>query len=221
MTGDHLPRSKPRWQRRKEARPEEIVVAALETFSEQGYAAARLDEVARRAGVTKGTIYLYFKSKEDLFQAVVRQTVVTKLAKAEQEVREYRGSTPDLLRMLILGWWEAVGNTPLAGVAKLIVAEATNFPEVTRFYHREVIRRGQTLFAQVLQRGVDSGEFRPVDIPLTVRLIIAPMLMAVVHSQSLYRCIREPFDGERYVEAHLDMLLRGLAPAPIGELNHV
>ena len=220
MTGAKLTRPKPRWQRRKEARPEEIVVAALETFAEHGYAAARLDDVARRAGVTKGTIYLYFKNKEDLFQAVVRQTVVTKLARAEEEVREYRGSASDLLRNMLVGWWEAVGNSPLAGVVKLIVAEATNFPEVTRFYHREVIRRGHQLFAQILQRGVDSGEFRPVDVALTVRLVIAPMLMAVIHSQSLYRCIREPFDGERYVQAHLDMLLRGLAPAPIGELNH-
>src|SRR5690242_8186412 len=152
MVPDRKSPMKPRWQRRKEARPEEIVVAALETFAEHGYAAARLDDVARRAGVTKGTIYLYFKNKEDLFQAVVRQTVVTKLARAEEEVREYRGSASDLLRNMLVGWWEAVGNSPLAGVVKLIVAEATNFPEVTRFYHREVIRRGHQLFAQILQR---------------------------------------------------------------------
>lgn len=211
---------KPRWQRRKQARPEEIVNAALATFSECGFAATRLDDVAARAGVTKGTIYLYFKNKEDLFQAVVRQTVIPKLDRAEQEVREWPGSTAELLRHMVRGWWTSVGKTPLAGVVKLIVAEATNFPDVTRFYHKEVIRRGHKLFAQVLQRGVDSGEFRPVDVPLTVRLVTAPMLMAVVHSQSLYRCVREPIDWDRYVETHLEMLLRGLTPAPIGELNH-
>lgn len=211
---------KPRWQRRKEARPEEIVNAALATFAEYGFAAARLDDVAARAGVTKGTIYLYFKNKEDLFQAVVRQTVIPKLDRAEQEVREWPGTSADLLRQMVRNWWTSVGKTPLAGVVKLIVAEATNFPDVTRFYHREVIRRGHNLFAQVLQRGVDSGEFRAIDVPLTVRLVTAPMLMAVVHSQSLYRCVREPIDWDRYVETHLEMLLRGLSPAPIGELNH-
>ena len=211
---------KPRWQRRKEARPEEIVNAALATFAEFGFAATRLDDVAARAGVTKGTIYLYFKNKEDLFQAVVRQTVIPKLDRAEQEVREWPGTTAELLRHMVRGWWTSVGKTPLAGVVKLIVAEATNFPDVTRFYHKEVIRRGHSLFAQVLQRGVDSGEFRPVDVPLTVRLVTAPMLMAVVHSQSLYRCVRETIDWDRYVETHLEMLLRGLSPASIGELNH-
>ena len=211
---------KPRWHRRKEARPEEIVAAALEAFAEHGYAAARLDDVARRAGVTKGTIYLYFKNKEDLFQAVIRETVVPILARAEEEVAVYQGTSADLLRTMLVGWWEAVSQGPLSGVVKLIVAEATNFPEVTRFYYKEVIRRGQHLFAQILQRGVDSGEFRPVDVMLTVRLVTAPLLLAVVHTQSLYRCVREPFDGDRYLAAHLDMLLRGLAPAPIGELNH-
>jgi len=211
---------KPRWHRRKEARPEEIVAAALEAFAEHGYAAARLDDVARRAGVTKGTIYLYFKNKEDLFQAVIRETVVPILARAEEEVAAYQGTSADLLRTMLVGWWEAVSQGPLSGVVKLIVAEATNFPEVTRFYYKEVIRRGQHLFAQILQRGVDSGEFRPVDVMLTVRLVTAPLLLAVVHTQSLYRCVREPFDGDRYLAAHLDMLLRGLAPAPIGELNH-
>lgn len=212
---------KPRWQRRKDARPEEIVIAALAAFAEHGYAAARLDDVARRAGVTKGTIYLYFQNKEHLFQAVVRQTVVPILARAEQEVRDWQGNTPSLLRHMVLGWWEAVGKTRLAGVVKLVVSEATNFPDLTRFYYKEVVRRGQHLFAQVLQRGIDSGEFRPVDIVSTVRLVVAPLMLAVVHSQSLYRCVKEPFDVERYLEAHLDILLRGLAPAPIGESQHV
>lgn len=212
---------KPRWHRRKEARPEEIVAAALEAFAEHGYEGTRLDDVARRAGVTKGTIYLYFKSKEDLFQAVVRQTVVPVLARSEEEVANYQGSSADLLRTMVRGWWDVVSNTPLSGVVKLIVAEATNFPEVTRFYYKEVIRRGQQLFAQVLQRGVDSGEFRPVDVMLTVRLVTAPLLLTVLHTHSLYRCVREPFDIDRYIDTHLDMLLRGLAPAPIGELNHV
>jgi AcrR family transcriptional regulator len=213
-------KSKPRWHRRKEARPEEIVAAALQAFAEHGYEATRLDDVARRAGVTKGTIYLYFKNKEDLFQAMVRQTVVPVLARAEEEVAGFQGSSAELLRMMVRNWWNAVNGTPLSGVVKLIVAEATNFPEVTRFYYKEVIRRGQQLFAQILQRGVDSGEFRPVEVPLTVRLVTAPLLLTVLHTQSLYRCVREPFDIDRYIDTHLDMLLRGLAPAPIGELNH-
>src|SRR6187549_559455 len=129
----------PRWQRRKEARPAEIVAAALDVFVERGFAATKLEEVARRAGVTKGTVYLYFESKEALFKAVVRETIVPIFARGEQMVAEHQGSSADLLTQLMRKWWERIGETSLSGIPKLMMAEAGNFPALARFYYDEVI----------------------------------------------------------------------------------
>src|SRR5882672_2570528 len=109
---------KPRWKRRKDARPGEIVAAALEVFVERGFAATKLADVARRAGVTKGTVYLYFESKEALFKAVVRETIVPIFARGEQLVAEYRGSAANLFGELVRKWWELIGETSLSGIPK-------------------------------------------------------------------------------------------------------
>ena len=205
---------RPRWRRRKAARPEELVVAALEVFVERGYAAARLEDVARRAGVTKGTIYLYFENKEALFKAMVRQTIVPTIARAEQEVAAHRGSAAALVRQLVLGWWDVIGKPPLSGLPKLMMAEAATFPELARFYHDEVISRGQRLLRGVLERGIQSAEFRRVDVQPAVRLALAPVLHAAnwQHSFALCRC--GAFDIPRYLNQHLDIFLRGIAGAP-------
>src|SRR5256886_10371482 len=128
----------PRWQRRKAARPAEIVTAALEVFVERGFAAARLEEVARRAGVTKGTLYLYFKSKEALFKAVVRETIVPVIAQGEALAQSFTGSARDLVEQLVRSYWTLVGETRLAGIPKLMMAEAATFPVLTKFYYDEV-----------------------------------------------------------------------------------
>ncbi|MBV6539814.1 TetR/AcrR family transcriptional regulator, partial [Ursidibacter maritimus] len=127
-------KNKPRWTRRKDARPQELLAAALVLFVERGYAATRLDDVATRAGVSKGTLYLYFASKEDLFRAVVRENLVPVLDEAEQAIDSYTGHSASLLREFILGWWQRIGDTPLSGLTKLMVAESGNFPEVAKFY---------------------------------------------------------------------------------------
>src|SRR5437899_10440928 len=127
---------KPRWQRRKEDRPAEIVTAALAEFVERGFAATRLEAVARRAGVTKGTLYLYFDSKEDLFKAVVRETIVPVIAQGEALAQAHTGSARDLFEKLVRDYWRLVGETRLAGIPKLMIAEAANFPQLTRFYYQ-------------------------------------------------------------------------------------
>src|SRR5207237_5701427 len=120
----------PRWQRRKEARPAEIVAAALEVFVERGFAAARLADVARRAGVTKGTVYLYFDSKEALFKAVVRETIVPVIAQGEALAQAFTGSARELVERLVREYWRLVGETAVAGIPKLMMAEAATFPEL-------------------------------------------------------------------------------------------
>ena len=132
----------PRWARRKDARASELTAAALDLFVERGYAATRLDDVAARAGVSKGTVYLYFDNKAELFKAVVREGIVPLIADAEAALSHYQGPSGDLLRGLILGWWQSVGQSKLLGIPKLVISEAGNFPEIAKFYADEVISRG-------------------------------------------------------------------------------
>ena len=153
-------RNEPRWTRRKEARPEEITAAALELFVERGFAATRLEDVAARAGVSKGTVYLYFANKEDLFKAVVREGLVSPIAEMKDFAAQYPGSSFALLRMLILGWWEKVGATGMSGIPKLLLGESGNFPELVRFYLAEVVEPGHEVMMAIVKRGIARGEFR-------------------------------------------------------------
>jgi AcrR family transcriptional regulator len=208
------PRHEPRWKRRKESRPGEILVAALEQFVEHGYAATRLDDVARRAGVTKGTMYLYFPSKEDLFKAVVRESVVPAIEQGERETAQFEGPSADLVRLLVEGWCASFRATRAGGLVKLMMAEALNFPELTRFFHDEIVLRRHALFARAIQRGMDSGEFRPMDVRAAVRLAIAPLLMSAIWTHSFTACGVGDFDPETVRELHLDIFLRGIAAHP-------
>jgi len=204
----------PRWQRRKDARPSEILAAALETFVEHGYAATRLEEVARRAGVTKGTLYIYFESKEALFKEVVRANVVPMLTTAEQLAADRSASPEALLHQLVTAWWCAMGPSGLGGLPKLVMSEAANFPELAQFWYGEVVQRGRRVFAQVIERGVEAGAFRPVDVDLAVRLILAPVLMASIWKHSFHACERESFAVEPFLGTSVDIFLRGITVPP-------
>jgi AcrR family transcriptional regulator len=199
-------------RRRKDARPSELTAAALDLFVEKGFAATRLEDVAARAGVSKGTLYLYFNSKEALFKAVVEEGIVPVLAAAEQRLAEHDGSSIELLRHLLFGWWEQIGATKVAGVTKLIVSESHNFPEIAQYYHDNVILRGRALLRVALQRGIACGEFRPLDVETAIDVIIAPLLMLVIWRFSLCICGQKN-DPEIYLKTHFDLLVRGLRPA--------
>ena len=201
-------------ERRKEARPGELLAAALELFVEKGYAATRSEEVARRAGVSKGTLFLYFSSKEELFKAVVRENLSGRFTEWNAEFDAYTGSTADMLRYAMRMWWERVGATPASGITKLMMSEASNFPELATFYQQEVIEPGRALIRRILQRGVDRGEFRPVDMELAIYLVLAPMifLMSWKHSFGACACQAEPLDPQRYLDLQVDTLLHGLCP---------
>ena len=196
--------------RRKEARPGEILIAALTLFAERGFAATRLEDVARRAGISKGTIYLYFPTKEDLFRAVVRQDVLPNLAAMEAKVAAHQGPVATLLRELATTMLERL-NGELAAIPKLVLTEAGNFPALAQFYAEEVAARGMRLIGSVLARGVADGEFRPLDVPATVPLVIAPILLAMLWRTSVGRHTALLVDPAELLAAHLDVLLRGLA----------
>ena len=203
--------AKPRWHRRKEARPGEIVAAALELFVERGFAATKLADVARKAGVTKGTVYLYFESKEALFKAVVRETIVPVIAQGEALARSFTGSARELVERLVREYWRLVGETALAGIPKLMMAEAATFPELTRFYYEEVVTRGHRLMASVIERGIKNGEFRPVNVMVAAKLAMSPLMHAVVARLAFASCMPEGFNVRAYLDTHIDLYLHGIA----------
>ncbi|MFC0349261.1 TetR/AcrR family transcriptional regulator [Undibacterium danionis] len=201
---------KPRWERRKDARPQELLDAALDHFVARGFAATRLDDVAKSAGVSKGTLYLYFCSKEELFKAVVRESIVPLLGEAEVAIEQFTGTSEDLFRNLMRIWWGNMGASKLSGLPKLMMAEAGNFPELARFYQEEVVDRGENLVITVLKRGIARGEVRSLDLEIAARMIIAPMIMMMMWKHSSGVCKIEEAKLPAYLEYYIDMALRSI-----------
>lgn len=208
--------NKPRWERRKDARPHELLAAALDLFVERGFASTRLEDVAKRAGVSKGTLYLYFENKEELFKAVVRNSIVPVIGEAELSLAEFEGHSADLLRNLIHSWWQRIGATKASGIVKLVMAEAGNFPELAQFYQEEVVARGTSLFRGMLERAIARGEFRQVDVDQMTQVLVAPMLMLITWKHSVGPCPRTDLDPLAFLDTFLDMALHGLLPAERG-----
>ncbi len=202
--------SPPARKRRKEARPSELTTAALSLFVEKGFAATRLEDVALSAGVSKGTLYLYFDSKEALFKAVIQEGIVPVVAENEAIAAQHSGSSFDLLEKLLGNWWSKIGQTRLAGIPKLMVAESRNFPDVALFYYENVIKRGRALVGAALERGMASGEFRRMDVETTIDVIIAPILMLLIWRFSMACCQNSEGDSGLYLQIHMDLLRQGL-----------
>jgi AcrR family transcriptional regulator len=202
-------------KRRKEARPGELLDAALDLFVEKGYAATRVEEVAARAGVSKGTLFLYFPSKDELFKAVVRENISGRLAEWNDEFETFEGSSSEMLGYCMTVWWDRVGATKASGITKLMMSEAQNFPELAAFYQHEVIRPGHALIQRILQRGMDSGEFRPMDLTYAVYAVIAPMTFLILakHSDGLCTCHGEPLEPRQFIAAQLATVLHGMQAA--------
>lgn len=198
-----------RWRRRKEERPAEILAAALKTFSIKGFTATKLDEVAKQAGVSKGTVYLYFESKEALFKDVVREFVLPHLVKAEEQAEHYTGSIKELMYALVEQWRLNVLETELSGIPKIMISEAANFPELASFYLENVIQRTRRLVANLISLGIKRGEFRQCDSEYAARAFLSPMVFAAIWEHSLAP-FDERYDINEYLNTHLDIFLRGI-----------
>jgi AcrR family transcriptional regulator len=205
----------PRWERRKQARPGELLDAALELFVERGFAATRLDSVASRAGVSKGTLYLYYASKDELFKAVVRQNIVPLIEAFRRDIAHSQASSAELLHDFFREWWTRFGATRLAGICKLVVSEAGNFPEIARFFEQEVVLPNALLLRSIVERGIERGEFRRVDLDAAVQLWISPLVMRTIWERSIRSCGGPAFDVpiERYLDLHLQSVLAVLVPS--------
>jgi AcrR family transcriptional regulator len=200
-----------RWRRRKDARPAEILDAALAVFAEKGYAATRMDDIAQRAGVTKGTIYLYFESKDAVFRSLVQESIGATIEGVTAAAARFEGSAADLLRMVLRGIGAFVRTDDRVVLPKVMIAEAGNFPALAEFYRREVIDRGLGLLTSVIARGTARGEFRAVDPEHAAKLCVAPLLVAIFWRTTFGKFDAVPYDLDGLIETHIDVLLRGLA----------
>ena len=173
-----MPRAKsatPKWRRCPEDRPEQIIKAALAVFGECGLANARLQDIAERAGVSKGTIYLYFPNKEELFREMIRQTAVAAIERAEQA--DVQGTPTNQLLAFMRGYWAFVRSPVFLTIYRLVLGELHQFPDLAKFYAHEVVARGQKLLAGIIRRGIDAGEFREIDPMVAARMVVALTVM--------------------------------------------
>lgn len=205
----------PRWRRLPEERPQQIIDAALAVFGERGLSCARLEDIAKRAGLSKGTIYLYFPNKEELFREVVRQTIVAQIERAEGKVATMpKHSATETLAQFVRGYWIFLRSPNFAALFRLVHAELGNFPDLAQFYAREVVERTLRLITGILEWGMDTGEFRRME-PVVAARMLGPLL--VMHSiwcnhRDLFGSIANRTD-EQVLEELLAFYLQALRPA--------
>jgi AcrR family transcriptional regulator len=196
-------------RRRKAERPQEILEAAFVEFSRNGYATTTLDQIAERAGVTKGTIYVYFDNKEHLFISMVREITKATLDTVQGMFESHEGSTADLLRtQFSFIYQHIVEDRRRREVVRMLIAEAPRFPELADRYHQEILRPCLDMLRQAIQRGMDRGEFRQSSIVDSPQVVIAPI--ALVDLWMMMFDDRQPLDLKAYFNAHLDLVLNGL-----------
>ena len=204
----------PKWQRRAEDRPREICGAALEVFAEKGFAAAKLDEIAKRAGVSKGTLYLYFKDKEDLFRAVVRDTVAPNIEAVQQAVLAANLPFSEVAHMFLGRFAEVATRVPVGAVAKMVIGESRNFPELAKVWHDQVASRALAMLATLIARAQERGEVREGDPRLHAFTLVGPMLMGVLWRETLQPAGGAPLDLDKLATQHAETVLAGLLTEP-------
>lgn len=208
----------PKFRRRAEARPDEVLDAALALFVEKGFAATRVEDIAKRAGLSKGAIYLYFPSKEALLEGLVRRALVPIVELAGQMMTSMQGDPPALLKMVAKLIAANLADPDTVSVPKIIMREIGAFPELAQMYKREVIDRVLPLLVGLIRRGVETGEFRPVDPEFAIRSVVGPLVMHFLMSDLFGISSRNGLDLDRFLDHHLDLLFNGLL-APEGESN--
>ena len=194
----------PRFQRRKEDRPQEITEAAFEVFAERGYSGARVEEVAKRAGVSKGLLYLYFRTKEELFKAVVKSVVVRRVDALLEAVATTELSSEAFIRGPLLEFMKQVPGSPIAIVIKLLIAEGHRHPDLVDYYWDNVVAKGLTAISGFIKRGVERGEFRETAVTEMPEVVLAPMMLSMI-----WRIVfaKRELDTDKLMETQIDMIL--------------
>jgi len=200
----------PKWRRRKQARPGDIIAAALEVFAEKGFAGARMDEIARRAGISKGTLYLYFETMEAMFRAVVREVVVPNVEAVRNAFVAADLPFDATVRAFLPRFVEVVTNLPIGAVAKMVIGESRNFPELAKVWHDDVILKAIGLVAGMVERAQARGEIRPGDPRTHAFSIMGPMLMGVLWRETFTPVGGAVLDLPAIARQHAETVLDGL-----------
>jgi AcrR family transcriptional regulator len=214
MTQERPNGAPPKWRRRKSARPGEIISAALEIFADHGFAAAKLDDIASRAGVAKGSIYLYFSTKEELFRAVVRSAVVPGLAPIRAVAESFDGPLSDVVPRLLAGVSAVMDQPRLMSFVRIVIGESRNFPDIAAIWHDEVVGPVIDDFSRVMARAQADGGMVPGDYRLQVFSIVGPLFMAMLFRDVFGQVVSQPPDLARLAELHGRTVLRGLLIEP-------
>jgi AcrR family transcriptional regulator len=199
---------------RKAAQPQNILTAALKVFGERGFAATRMEDVAKEAGITKGAIYLYFPSKQALLEALVRRDISPRIAMIRALLDAHQGPVEPLLRAVIGRVLGFLKEGVLPTYARLIVAEAGNFPDLARFHRTEVVDVVLSGLTGLFDRAMQRGEMRRMDPETAARLFVAPILKSILWRVVFGAIEDKPFDPAPYLDAHVSNFLRGMAPEP-------
>jgi len=194
----------PRYQRRKLDRPQEITDAAFSAFAENGYAATRVEEVAKRAGVSKGLMYLYFKTKEELFKAVIRSVVMRRVDALVEIIENTELSSEDFMRGPMADFMKQLPGSPVAVVIRLLLSEGPRYPELLTYYYENVVSRGLAAITRLIERGVERGEFRKTDVSEIPQVILAPVMLGVIW-KLLFE--QRSLDTDKLIDTHIDMTL--------------
>ena len=202
--------AKPKFQRRAEDRPREICAAALEVFAEKGFAAAKLDEIAKRAGVSKGTLYLYFQDKAELFRAVIRDTVAPRVAAVRDMADKVELPFAQIVPLFLANFAEMTTRLPVGAVAKIVIGESRNFPDLAKIWHDQVASGALSALESLIRRAQDRGEVRPGDARLMAFSLMGPMLMGVLWRETLQPAGGEPLDLAALARQHGETVLSGL-----------
>ncbi|MEY3080863.1 MAG: hypothetical protein RJA94_848 [Pseudomonadota bacterium] len=197
--------------RRPGARPAEILAAALDLFAEKGFSATRMEDVARRAGISKAGVYLYFKDKMSLLQALVNEMAGANVSVARGIAEQHQGPVGPLLSTILTFMARQLRDTRFPELLKVVISESRAHPDIGRLYLDSVIRQGLPLFEDLLRRGMARGEFRAIDPELAVKAMIAPMLLAAIWKTVLQPIGAEPLDIEALAAQHVDIFLKGIS----------
>ena len=202
--------AEPKWRRRKEDRPGDICRAALQVFAERGFAGAKIEEIAKRAGLSKGAVYLYFPTKEDIFRAVVRETVAPNIEAMQRTVLAMDLPFAALVRTLLPRFAEVVTAVPVGAVVKMVIGESRNFPELAKVWHDDVILKAIGLLGSVVERAQERGEVRPGDPRIHAFSIIGPMLIGVIWRETFTPVGGAAVDLPAIARQHAETVLDGL-----------
>ena len=196
--------AEPRYRRRKEDRPKEITAAAFDAFAEKGFAATRVDDVAKRAGVSKGLLYLYFKTKEELFKAVVKSVVIRRVDRLIENVETTELSSEEFIRGPLLSFLKQIPGSPVAIVIRLLISEGPRHPDLVNYYYDNVVSKGLAAISGFVARGVDRGEFRQSVISDLPHLVLAPVMLSIIWG-IIFK--DKQLDTDTLIETQIDMIL--------------